>query len=140
MRKNALWIAIAGALAFPASPSAQAGASVELRLDLPVVLPQLVVVSPGVQVVTDLDEEVFLLDGFYWVRHDGGWYRSRSHRGGWVLVPARGVPARLVKIPPGKYRRYRPEKAKAYGDRDQDRGRDHEKHGKKRGRKHGRGD
>ncbi len=130
MRRHALWIALAGAVALPATSSAQAsaGASVELRLDLPVVLPQLVVVSPGVQVVSDLDHEVFFLDGLYWVRHGGGWYRSKSHRSGWVLVPARGVPAKLVKIPPGKYRRFKPEKAKAGRDDD------HGKKGKKQGK------
>lgn len=136
MRNATLGIALAGALSLPhlAAAQASAQASVELRLDLPIVLPQLVVVEPGVQVVPDMDREVFLVDGFYWVRHDRGWYRSRSHRGGWVLVPARGVPARLVKIPQGKYRRYRP--AKAGGPHhDDDRG----GHGKK-GKKHGRHD
>ena len=133
MRKLALGIALAGALSLPGPALGQASAevSVDLRLDLPVVLPQLVVVSPGVQVVSDLDHEVFLLDGFYWVRHGGGWYRSRSHRGGWVLVPARGVPARLVKIPPGKYRRFKPGKAKA--GHDGDRGK-HDRKGKKHGK------
>lgn len=134
MRKNALGIALAGALALPGLAAAQASASVELRLDLPVVLPQLVVVSPGVEVVSDLEHEVFLVDGFYWVRHDRGWYRSRNHRGGWILVPARGVPAKLVKIPPGKYKRFKPGKMKARHDDD-----DQGKRGKK-GKKHGKHD
>jgi len=140
MRKTALSITLAAALLSPALASAQ-GATVELRLGLPIVLPQLVVVSPGVQVVPDVDHEVFFVDGFYWVRHDNGWYRSRSHRGGWVLAGPRIVPARLVKIPPGKYRRWKPEKraAPAVYREDHDRGHDRgEKHeGKKQG-KHGR--
>jgi hypothetical protein len=107
MRK--LLLALAASI-LPALASAQvsATAAVRLNLELPVVLPQLVVITPGVQVVPDVDEEVFFLDGFYWVRQPKGWYRSRSHRHGWVLVPARGVPARLVAIPAGKYKRYKP--------------------------------
>lgn len=101
-------IALACALALPCLAEAQA--SVQLRLDLPVVLPQLVVVSPGVQVVPDVEEEVFFVDSWYWVRHDGGWYRARSPRGGWVYMQPRYVPARLVQVPPGKYKRYHPGK------------------------------
>ncbi|BDG03301.1 hypothetical protein [Anaeromyxobacter oryzae] len=106
MKKTLLLVA--GLLVLPAIARAQAQAQVTLQLGLPVVLPQLVVVSPGVQVVPDVEEEVFFVDGYYWCRHDGGWYRSRNHRGGWVVVPRRGVPARLYEIPPGRYRHYRP--------------------------------
>jgi len=106
MRKTALSIALAAGLLGPSLASAQA--SVEFRVELPVVLPRLVVISPGVQVVPEVDEEVFFSDGYYWVRRDNGWYRSRSHRSGWVLVGPRYVPARLVQLPPGKYRRWRP--------------------------------
>jgi hypothetical protein len=108
MRKTVLSLVLA-ALLGPSLAEAQ-GATVELRLALPIVLPQLVVVSPGVQVVPDVDHEVFFVDGWYWVRHDAGWYRSRSHRGGWILVGPGHVPARLVSIPPGKYRRWKPDK------------------------------
>lgn len=154
MRKITVPIVVAVALLGPSLAAAQ-GASVEFRVDLPAVLPRLVVVSPGVQVVPEVDQEVFLVDGWYWVRHDNGWYRSRSHRGGWVLVGPRGVPARLVKIPPGKYRRFRPVPAPArpapamYRERDDDRRDGHErreKHDKPEKRekhdrkdKHGRG-
>ena len=98
-------ILLALVLALPASALAQ---SVSVRIDLPVVLPRLVVISPGVQVIPQVEEEVFFVDGVYWCRHDGGWYRSRSHRGGWVLAPARAVPARLVEIPAGRYRHFVP--------------------------------
>lgn len=134
MRAFALALAVALAVSLPAPAAAQASAqaSVDLRLELPVVLPQLVVVTPGVQVVPEVDAEVFFVDGFYWVRHDRGWYRSSSHRGGWALVPARGVPAKLVKIPAGKYRRFKPGKAKASGSpHDEGRGKG-KKHGKHR--------
>jgi hypothetical protein len=142
-------LALAVLIGLPAVARAQA--SVSLQLNLPVVLPQLVVVQPGVQVVPDVDEEVFFVDGYYWVRRDGGWYRSRSHRHGWVLVPGRGVPARIAGVPPGKYKRWKPVPA-AY--RDGDRGHDHDRrdhdhdrgghdhdrgggHGNKGGKKHG---
>lgn len=93
------------ALLLPGLAGAQ---SVSIGINLPVVLPPMVVVQPGVQVVRDYDEEVFYTGGYYYVRQDGGWYRSRDHRRGWVLVPARGVPPALVRMPPGQYRHYRP--------------------------------
>ncbi|HSM92786.1 MAG TPA: hypothetical protein VLT47_07825 [Anaeromyxobacteraceae bacterium] len=93
------------ALLSPALASAQIRAS--FSLDLPVVLPQLVVIQPGIQVVPDVDYEVFHADGFYWTRRDGGWYRSTSPRAGWVYMP-RGVPPGLTRIPPGHYKHWRP--------------------------------
>ncbi len=106
MRKTTLMLSLAGVLLAPALASAQA--VVELRVGLPVVLPQLVVVSPGIQVVPDVDEEVFFTDGFYWVRRDDLWYRSPNHRHGWVMIPGRAVPVGLTRIPPGHYRRWHP--------------------------------
>lgn len=69
--------------------------------------PPLVVVQPGVQVVEDHDDEVFFVDNWYWIRRDNHWYRARDHRGGWVHVDGSGVPAPLVKVPHGHYRRYK---------------------------------
>ncbi len=108
--RNALRLTRAAALvAVLAAPAlARAQASAQLRLDLPVVLPQLVVVSPGVQVVPDVEEEVFFSGGWYWVRQDGGWYRSHSPRRGWMFVQPERVPRRLVNLPPGQYRRWHP--------------------------------
>jgi hypothetical protein len=93
-----------------------------------------------------MDEEVFFVDRYYWIRRDGGWYRSPSHRGGWVLVPARAVPGRLVKIPPGHYKHWKGERGRpapaAYerherrGEHDRDRG---EGYDRDRGDGHGRG-
>jgi hypothetical protein len=108
MRK--LTLALAGALLLPAIAEAQIRASAGLSIDLPVVLPQLVVVQPGIQVVPECDHEVFYTNGYYWAREDDVWYRSRSHRGGWVVAPVRRVPAALVKIPPGHYKRWKPAK------------------------------
>ena len=39
-------------------------------LSLPVVLPPLIVVQPGVSVARDMDDEVFYADGYYWARQD----------------------------------------------------------------------
>lgn len=133
---RAILVAIAVVISVPAVARAQA--SVDIRVNLPAVLPRLVVVSPGVEVVSEVDDEVFFVDGFYWVRRGSGWYRSRSHRGGWVVVPARGVPARIAGVPPGKYRRFKPQPAgyrPGHGDRRGDdrggHGHGHEKgHGK----------
>ncbi|HSN92953.1 MAG TPA: hypothetical protein VLS93_17105 [Anaeromyxobacteraceae bacterium] len=114
------------ALFLPSLASAQISASAGIRIDLPVVLPQLVVVSPGIQVVPSVPYEVFYVNGFYWVREDGGWYRSRSHRGGWMLVPAARVPPGLVRIPPGRYKAWKPAKGEHgghHGDHDGDHGR-----------------
>src|SRR5450432_2625854 len=58
--------------------------------------PQMEVVSPGVQVISDYDYPVFYSDGFYW-RYDGGmWYRSGYWNRGWgvsynVPVGVRGI-------------------------------------------------
>jgi hypothetical protein len=134
MRKLVLALAVS---ALPALGAAQGSvsAAVQLRLDLPVVLPALVVVTPGVQVVPDVDEEVFFVDGWYWVRQPNGWYRSRSHRHGWMLVPGPRVPARLVAVPAGKYRRYKPEKHEHHDEGHHgDHGHGHGKHGGKHGK------
>jgi hypothetical protein len=103
MRTTAL--ALAAILGLPALARAQ----VDIQISLPAVLPPMVVVQPGVQVVPEQREEVFFHDGWYWVRRDGYWYRSRDHRRGWVVVPGPRVPARLASIPPGRYRNWKVE-------------------------------
>jgi hypothetical protein len=107
-------LALASALALPALARAQ---SVDIHVNLPAVLPPMVVVQPGVQVVPEVQEEVFFHDGWYWVRRDQRWYRARDHRGGWVLVPERRVPPRLIGIPPGHYRNWKAEKEMAKAER-----------------------
>jgi hypothetical protein len=122
MRKTLLPITAAVFL-LPAVAGAQIAArmSAGIDLNLPVILPPVVVIAPGVQVVPEVEHEVFLVNGVYWARHPKGWYKSKSHRGGWVLVPARGVPARLVSLQPGKYKRWKPAKHD-HGVRDHGRG------------------
>src|SRR3954468_423894 len=69
--------------------------------------PDLVTVSPGVQVIADYDEPIFYSDGFYW-RYDGGvWYRSTYYTGGWAYARPPGALLRIDR--PYAYRRYRPQ-------------------------------
>ncbi|MFL5310380.1 MAG: hypothetical protein ACJ79H_08015 [Myxococcales bacterium] len=141
------------ALSLLAQP-AGAQAQVQITMGLPVVLPPMVAVRPGVRVVSDLDEEVFFVDGWYWVRRGPHWYRTHDHRGVWVwVVPAR-VPVSLVRIPPGRYRRLRREEWKEARHERKERAKAERKYwkerekaeraawkeGKGRGRGHGRDD
>ena len=112
LRKLTL-LSVLAALAAPAAASAQAYVSVQvglpvIQVGVPAVLPPLVVVQPGVQVVQGIGEEVFFVDGHYWARHGGGWYRARDHRVRFVPVEPRRVPGALVRIPEGHYRNWHP--------------------------------
>jgi hypothetical protein len=133
------------ALLAPALASAQVQASASFSIDLPIVLPQLVIIEPGIRVVPGIDVEVFQVDGFYWTQREGRWYRSKSHRGGWVYMD-RGVPPGLRRMPPGKYKRWKPAPAARMDDRGgRDRHEGHDRHddrgGKhKGGKKHGKRD
>ncbi len=97
-----LYALLASALLAPAAAHAQ---FVNVRVDLPEA-PPLVVVSPGVQVVENHDEEIFFHDNWYWVRREGHWYRSRQPRAEFVYVEERGVPRAIYGVPPGRYRHY----------------------------------
>ena len=87
----------------------------QVNVDVNVALPQihfvsppaLVVVQPGVQVVEDYDEEVYVVDSWYWVRRDGRWFKTKDHKGQWVLVEQRAVPVTIVKLPPGQYKKWK---------------------------------
>jgi hypothetical protein len=89
----------------PVPGQAQIGAQVSIDLAFPEP-PPLVVVSPGVQVVPEYEEEVFFTNNWYWVRRDGAWFRTRDYRGGWVPVRPRYVPVFLNRAPPGHYSHY----------------------------------
>ncbi len=69
--------------------------------------PDLVTVSPGVQVIADYNEPIFYSDGFYWRYYGGTWYRSSYYTGGWVY--ARPPVAVLSIERPYAYRYYRPQ-------------------------------
>ena len=83
------------------------GGGVSVSFGLPVILPPLVVIRPGVSVVSDLDQEVFYAGGYYWARQDRIWYRTHDHRSSWARVDDQHVPASIAHSPPGQYRRYR---------------------------------
>lgn len=69
--------------------------------------PDMVYVSPGVQVIADYDEPVFYTDGYYWRYYDSTWYRSHTWTGGWVYA---SPPRPLLRIDrPHRYVRYRPQ-------------------------------
>ncbi len=86
-----------------------AGAQVQVDIHFPAP-PPLVVVSPGVRVVEDYDDEVYFVDNWYWVRRENFWYRTRDHRGGWVAVQPGFVPGSIVRLPPGQYKKFKGEK------------------------------
>lgn len=67
--------------------------------------PEMVVISPGVQVIANYDEPVFYNDNYYWRNQGGVWYRSTSYRSGWVRYSA---PRAILSIErPSAYVRYR---------------------------------
>jgi hypothetical protein len=108
MRTRLLALAALAALAAaPGHASAQVQVHASFRLGLPAA-PPLVVVQPGVQVVQDHDDEVFVHGGTYWVRRGDRWYRSRGPQAAFVLVDTRLVPEPVRRLPPGHYRRYHP--------------------------------
>ncbi len=137
MTMRTIALALAATLALPALARAQ---SVDIHVNLPAVLPRLVVVQPGVQVVPEVQEECFLVDGWYWVRRDAYWYRSRDYRRGWVVVPANRVPGRLVHIPPGQYKNWKREKEEAKAERKAEKHREKEERKGGHGHGHGHGD
>lgn len=101
------------ALALSLLPAAaRAQADINIHLGLPTV-PPLVVIQPGVQVVENYDEEVFYSGGWYWVRRDDRWWRARQPRQTFVYVEPERVPPGLMRMPPGHYRHWRHEQAKA---------------------------
>ena len=76
--------------------------------DAYVATPDLVEVSPGVQVVADYDEPVFYTDGFYWRYNDGYWYRSNNYATGWYYYER--PPEVVLRIDrPYAYAHYRPQ-------------------------------
>lgn len=70
--------------------------------------PELVTISPGVQVIADADEPLFYSRGYYWLYRDGYWFRSDSYRGGFARIDLVYVPGELRVIDrPQLYVQYR---------------------------------
>ena len=128
---------LATALALSASlfsPRAFAGASISVNIGFPAP-PPLVVVSPGVQVVEDSDEEIFFNDGYYWVERDGGWYRTRDYRGHWVVVERAHVPVFIAEHERGHYKHWKHEEHEER--KEEKHSEKHEKHEEHQEKKHG---
>lgn len=68
--------------------------------------PEMVYVSPGVQVIADYDEPVFYSDHLYWRYYGGTWYRSPRYTGGWVVATPPPAVMRIDR--PHSYVHYRP--------------------------------
>lgn len=86
---------------------ASGGADVTYGGGVTVSTPDLVEVSPGVQVVADYDDSVFYSDGYYWRNDGGNWYRSTYYSGGWGYYAS--PPRAIISInQPYRYRNYRP--------------------------------
>ncbi len=67
--------------------------------------PEMVVISPGVQVIANYDEPIFYSENYYWRYDNGFWLRSHTHSGGFVRYTA---PRAIVQIErPSAYIRYR---------------------------------
>jgi len=121
--------------ALAASP-AFAQVNVNVNVALPTITfqapPPVVVVEPGVQVVENSPDEVFFVDNWYWVRRDAKWFRTKDHRGGWVLVSDSLVPVAIVKLPPGKYKNWKGKGHESHGgDEGHGKGHGNSKKGKK---------
>jgi hypothetical protein len=105
MRNLLAGLGLAALLALPARGLAQVHVGIDLGITF-AEPPPLVVVSPGIQIVPEYDQEVYFANGCYWARRDEGWYRTWDWRGGWAPVRPAYVPASLARIPPGRFRHY----------------------------------
>ena len=80
---------VLGASLAVASAASAGEVSVQIGIPAPSIRfeapPPLVVVEPGIQVVQDYDDEVFYVDGWYWHRRGGYWFRTNDWHGGWEM-------------------------------------------------------
>lgn len=94
---------------------------VQVNIPLPTIRfpapPAVVVVEPGIQIIEDQDDEIFVVDGVYWTRRDNRWFKSPDHTGRWVHVEPALAPPHLVKVPWGRYKRYKHAKKEMKEDR-----------------------
>lgn len=105
-----LFVLALGACFVPVREEGRAGRTGEgpsITFRLPLVLPPLIAIHPGISVVRDLDEEVFYADGYYWARQDAEWYHTRDPHGTWYRVERGRVSPTLARLPPGRYRNWR---------------------------------
>lgn len=102
-RVSAYVFAVAASMA-----ACRGSGDVQYAGDVRVSSPELVMISPGVQVIADADEPLFYSDGSYWLYRDGYWLRSADYRRGFVRVDISYVPQRVRLIErPQTYVQYR---------------------------------
>ena len=87
-----------------------------IRMGLPTVLPPLVEVRPGLQVVQDYDDEIFFADGYYWMERDGHWYRAHDYRQRWFFVAPGRESRMLFGHQRGQYRHYQHDERRVWPD------------------------
>jgi len=104
-REAALFLAGTCAAVILACAAVPAHSEVNVNVNIgppPIVIhePELIVVprtmvyyAPAVEV------DLFFYRGRWWTRHDGRWFRSRSHNGPWVVAGPRYVPVEIVRMP-----------------------------------------
>jgi hypothetical protein len=81
--------------------------SAQLEYRATISTPDLVTVTPGIQVIADYDEPIFYTDGFYWRYYDNAWYRSNTYTAGWIYIDS--PPVTITRIDqPRIYAHYRP--------------------------------
>src|SRR6266436_9895015 len=85
------WV-VAAALGGCAAGEAEYGAEVR------VTSPELVAISPDVQVIADSDEPMFYADGYYWLYRDNMWLRSDAYQRGFARVDVNIVPSNVREI------------------------------------------
>jgi len=102
-RLSACVFAVAASLA-----GCMATSEVEYAGSVRVTSPELVTISPGVQVIADADEPLFYSRGYYWLYRDGFWFRSDSYRSGFARIDTVYLPGELRVIErPQLYVQYR---------------------------------
>jgi len=101
MQKNYLLHAVASSLLLVGCLG-----TAQVRGTATVSAPELVFISPGVQVIADYREPIFYTDSYYWRYQGNVWYRSSTYTGGWVRYSA--VPVAILRIEqPSMYVHYR---------------------------------
>lgn len=91
---------------------AAGGAIAEVNVNINVGPPAVVVAGPPevvaiprtlVYFAPGADADLFFYAGYWWTPERGRWFRSRTYDGHWIMVPARAVPAPILRVP-GNYR------------------------------------
>ncbi|MCX5745207.1 MAG: hypothetical protein NT062_22205 [Proteobacteria bacterium] len=100
-------VGYSGRVYVPPPPVYSVGVNVNAGYNTAYVQPELVEVSPGVQVVYDYDEPIFYSDNYYWRNYNNTWYRSSVHNGNWVVYGDVPYSVRGIQQP-RSYVHYRP--------------------------------